>query len=52
VRAETAGVAGGVALTTGDGAVLRLAKGQAVEVRGRCEGLDGVVRLVEGQVKR
>ncbi|MEY5014514.1 MAG: tRNA anti-like [Verrucomicrobiota bacterium] len=52
VRAETAGVAGGIAVTVPDGAVLRLGKGQVVEVRGRCEGLDGVVRLSDGQLKR
>jgi hypothetical protein len=52
VRAETAGVAGGIAVTLPDGAVLRLGKGQVVEVRGRCEGLDGVVRLSDGQLKR
>ena len=52
VRAETAGVAGGIAVTVPDGAVLRLGKGQVVEVRGRCEGLDGVVRLADGQLKR
>lgn len=52
VRAETAGVAGGIAVTLGDGAVLRIGKGQVVEVRGRCDGLDGVVRLADGQLKR
>jgi hypothetical protein len=39
-------------VTVPDGAVLRLGKGQVVEVRGRCEGLDGVVRLADGQLKR
>ncbi|MCX6977311.1 MAG: hypothetical protein NTX04_05075 [Verrucomicrobia bacterium] len=41
-----------VTLADGDGGVWRIQKGQAMDIRGVCEGLDEVVRLGRGELMR